>query len=300
VSYSYWNHPILLNPASEYSVTFLKMELDGITCSFVTEARGSAASSVAKSDNYLSVFSYGSNSIYQLRGRVDNYSLQSRPAFLEGYKKIFCKHSEKWNGGVASIIPKKYIKTYGIIVELTLEELNKLDKYETGYSKIYVECTIIKDNDNIFDPLSEQDQQIHQKIQCIAYQANDHEWIDPPSQEYLVAIKVMLDEHDLFKKYMSFIVVSKYDPLINKIENLQKWKYPSKEKLELRSFLVIVNSMKKNYWKMPHDLNNIINKLNKLDVRSINDLELLLKNNNNIFLLIFKLSTLKILKKLLS
>ena len=248
----------------------------------------------------ISVFSYGSNSIYQLRGRLDNYSLQSHLAFLEGYKKIFCKHSEKWNGGVASIIPKRYIRTYGIIVELTLEELSKLDKYETGYSKIYVECTIINDNDNIFDPLSEQVQRIHPKTPCIAYQANDHEWIAPPSQEYLVAIKVMLDEHDLYKKYMSFIIVSKYDPLINKIENLQKWKYPSKEKLELRSFLVIVNSLKEKSWKMPHDLNNIINKLNKLNIRSINDLELLLENNNNIFLLNFKLSTLKIFKKLLS
>lgn len=242
------------------------------------------------SSDYFSVFSYGSNSIYQLRGRLDNYSLKSNPAFLEGYKRIFCRNSEKWNGGVASIIPKKYIKTYGIIVELTLEELNKLDKYETGYSKIYVECTLIKDISN--NP--------SKKIICIAYQANDHEWIAPPSQEYLVAIKVMLDEHDLFNRYMLCVIVSKYDSLVNKIENLQKWKYPSKEKLELRSFFVIVNSMKKNYWKIPYDLKNIINKLNKLNIRSINDLELLLKNNNNIFLLIFKLSTLKILKKLLN
>ena len=58
--------------------------------------------------------------------------------------------------------------------------------------------------------------------------------------------------------------------------------------------------MKTNYWEMPHDLNNIMKKLNKLNIRSINDLEVLLKNNNNIYLLNFKLSTIKILRKLLN
>jgi cation transport regulator ChaC len=242
-------------------------------------------------DLQYSVFSYGSNSIYQLRGRVDNNNLQSYPAFLEGYKRIFCKCSEKWNGGVASIISKKYIRTYGIIVDLTSEELSKLDKYEIGYSKINVECTIIENmnnNNNTF-----------KKKNCITYQANDHEWIEPPSQEYLVSIKVMLDEHDLYKKYAPYIIISKYNPLLNKLENLQKWKYPNREKLKLESFFVIVNSMKEKSWKMPHDLNKIMLKLNEKNINSIHNLELFFKENNNNKLLYFKLSTIEIIKKLL-
>jgi len=243
----------------------------------------------------ISIFSYGSNSINQLRGRVDNYSLQSRPAFLEGYKRIFCKYSERWNGGVASITPKRYIRTYGIVVDLTLEELSKLDKYEIGYSKINVECTIIRDNDNNF----------LKKKYCITYLANDHEWIDYPSQEYLIAIKVMLAEHDLYKKYASYIIISKYNSLISKVENLKKWKYPNREKLKLESFFVIVNSMKEKSWKMPHDLNKIMLKLSEKNIKSVNDLELFLKENSNnnysniIKILYFKLSTIEIIKKLL-
>lgn len=129
------------------------------------------------------VFSYGSNSISQLRARVDNLTLQSHPGYINDYKRIFCNYSKKWNGGVATLIHKKNIKTYGIIVYLTQEELEKLDSYEINYRKELLDCYLIQKN-----------QEKDEKIDCIVYISNDNTWIKSPSQQYLIAIKVMLEE----------------------------------------------------------------------------------------------------------
>ena len=234
------------------------------------------------------VFSYGSNSIFQLRGRVNNNNLLSYPGYINGYKRIFCCYSKRWKGAIASIVPQKYIKTYGIIVYLSKEELEILDGYEQNYSKIEIECNILDNIDN------------NNKILCYVYQSNNHEWIDYPSEQYLVAIKIMLDEHNLYESCCSRIIISKYNHTINRIENLSKWKFPIKSQLKLNSLFVIVNSKRNKSWKMPIDLNNIEERLQKLHVYTINDLEKYLNDDFYINMLGFKLSTLNILKKFLN
>ena len=240
------------------------------------------------------VFSYGSNSISQLRGRVNNSILQSYPGYVDGYKRIFCGYSKRWKGGVASIIKKRYIRTYGIIVYLSKEELKILDSYEQNYSKIYLECIILNNNND-----NDNDNQDFQRIECIAYQADNHEWINYPSQQYLVAIKIMLDEHNLYQLYCPKLIIARYNNYLKQTENLIRWTFPAKPFLELSSFFVIVNSFREIPWKMPHDLNNIEERMRKLHVYKISDLEKYLNDDFYIQMLGFKANTLLLLEKIL-
>ena len=107
--------------------------------------------------------------------------------------RIFSGHSNKWNGGTASIIDVNenyYVK--GSIVELNDFDLNKLDKFEGAnkdpnpYSRVnniyrrkYV--NVIDSNGN--------------KIQSITYIKNNHNWMSYPSEEYLRAVKENIQEY---------------------------------------------------------------------------------------------------------
>ena len=57
----------------------------------------------------IRVFSYGSNGTAQLRARVQNALLQSKPARLENFARIFCLRSGGWGGGGARCERKQYL-----------------------------------------------------------------------------------------------------------------------------------------------------------------------------------------------
>ena len=233
----------------------------------------------------FAIFSYGSNSISQLRARVDNLALQSYPGYINDYKRIFCNYSKKWDGGVATLIPKKNIKTYGIIVYLTQSELEKLDSYEINYRKELLECILIQKN--------QEEYQKEEKINCIVYISNDNTWVQPPSQQYLTAIKVMLEEFqqlhgglvsdaekmDLLESdesckrlhNQSYIIISGF--IDGKLTNLEKWSFDKNiNNLNLESLFVLVNSKKKKPWIMPKTLEYIIKNLNAINIYDIYDL----------------------------
>jgi cation transport regulator ChaC len=209
------------------------------------------------------VFSYGSNSISQIRARVDNLTLQSYPGYINDYKRIFCNYSKKWDGGVATLISKKNIKTYGIIVYLTQEELEKLDTYEINYHKELLECILIQKNQEQ-EKLKEEKEE---KINCIVYISNDNTWVQPPSQQYLTAIKVMLEGcHN-----QSYIIISGF--IDDKLTNLEKWSFDKNiNNLSLESLFVLINSKKEKPWIMPKTLQCIIKKLNAINIYDIYDL----------------------------
>ncbi len=139
------------------------------------------------------LFCYGSNSLQQIKKRVNNNTLISQKAYLPNYSLIFAGKSNKWNGGVASIInidTDDIVK--GSIVYLKESEFVKLDKFEGAtknknpFSKIdnlyRRQYIIVKDKDN-------------NDIQCIAYIKNNQKWMEYPSKEYLEAIKSNLIQH---------------------------------------------------------------------------------------------------------
>lgn len=138
------------------------------------------------------IFCYGSNSLEQLKERVLNSNLEAKKAYLPGYIRIFAGYSKKWGGGVASL--KKVNDnnvTKGSIVFLNENELSKLDKYEgalkdaTPYGRVnniyYRKEMIVKDEN-------------HNSIECVAYIKNNEQWVKPPSDSYLEAIKKNLSQ----------------------------------------------------------------------------------------------------------
>lgn len=84
------------------------------------------------------VFSYGSNSVRQLRQRLRNPALTSTPATLPSYSRVFCLSSSNWaGGGVASLAPSppNAAPAQGSVVSLTPDELARLDEFEHGYRR---------------------------------------------------------------------------------------------------------------------------------------------------------------------
>ena len=83
-------------------------------------------------------FAYASNlSRKQMAERCPT----SQPRFtakLPNYKLVFTGWSRKWRGGVASIKRFSGERVYGAVYEVTDECLRRLDKYETGYSRMKV------------------------------------------------------------------------------------------------------------------------------------------------------------------
>jgi hypothetical protein len=217
-------------------------------------------------ENKIPIFSYGSNSISQLKGRLENYDLISYPAYANGYKRIFCGYSKNWNGGVASLIKKKFIKTYGIVVYLDNNELSKLDLFEKNYLKENILCNVMINNNYI-------------EVDCITYIAKDNKWNTFPSEQYLIAIKIMLEQH--FSKIINYIIISKTND-DNNIENIQKWKFPKNiNELSLISLFVTVNSYKNIQWNAPKNINNIVKKLNLINIFNIFDIKKYLINEKS-------------------
>jgi cation transport regulator ChaC len=128
----------------------------------------------------IRVFSYGSNGTAQLRARVQNPALRSRPARVEHFARIFCLRSHGWGGGgVASLHPCAGATTYGAVVELTEAELGLLDRYEGGYSRQRVEAQVrtAEGAEEVGD--------------AVVYIADNSEMRAPPTEQYLTAIHLM-------------------------------------------------------------------------------------------------------------
>lgn len=125
------------------------------------------------------LFSYGSNSITQIKNRINlNEDLPYQKGYIKDYIRIFAGNSSKWNNGaIASIYPCKNKKVYGIIINLNQEQINQLNNHELGYT------------------LEERDVIINKKIEkCFVYIKNKNIFKNIPAESYLVAINNMLNQ----------------------------------------------------------------------------------------------------------
>lgn len=81
-------------------------------------------------------FAYGSNlSTSQMRRRCPKSKILEIGC-LEGYRLAFTHYSSGWNGGVADIVVDPDFEVWGLIYELSEEDLHRLDDYE-GYPDVY-------------------------------------------------------------------------------------------------------------------------------------------------------------------
>jgi hypothetical protein len=246
------------------------------------------------------VFSYGSNSVAQLRARVENPLLQAFPAKLLDWERIFCVRTATWGGAAASLIPQKGSITYGSAVYLTDVELARLDRFEGGYHKEYIDVSLLKDDNWVTESAQ-------------AYIANTLYWTVPPSKAYLTAIHVNLREqfgttmphfantihvYGVFSKggnanvtscrntaeishsngqcdmssdgvggaVTAAIMATRSSDVL--VERISSWTYPGSETLSLPALCVEVNAQRKTKWVMPRAVAGVVEELKGLGILS--------------------------------
>ncbi len=127
-------------------------------------------------------FAYGSNlNQKQMKERCPD----SKPLFtavLPNYKLVFVGWSRQWHGGVASIKSYRGERVRGAIYEVTEACLRRLDRYESGYSRLKV--TVFGEDD--------------EPIEAITYIKTGQLEDAAPSKEYLAIIQQGLRDWRLF------------------------------------------------------------------------------------------------------
>jgi gamma-glutamylcyclotransferase (GGCT)/AIG2-like uncharacterized protein YtfP len=130
----------------------------------------------------LYYFAYGSNlNQKQMKERCPD----GKPLFtavLPNYKLVFAGWSRQWRGGVASIKSLRGDRVRGAIYEVTESCLQRLDRYENGYSRLKI--TVFGEDD--------------EPIQAITYVKDGKLEDAAPSKEYLAVIQQGLRDWRLF------------------------------------------------------------------------------------------------------
>lgn len=84
----------------------------------------------------VSVFAYGSNLDEDQMGERCPSSYPTMPATLPGYRLAFQGHSRGWGGGVATVVRDPSADVVGMIYEMKIEDLKRLDRFE-GHPFVY-------------------------------------------------------------------------------------------------------------------------------------------------------------------
>ena len=183
---------------------------------------------------FIYLFCYGSNSIKQLNERLNepinehlnehlnerlnerinetNQKLSLVPlvaekAYLKNHVRIFSGYSKRWNGAVSSVFPCNNKKVYGIVVKLTLEQLEKLNIFEKGYHLEIKDIIIYEKNI------------IQTSVKSFIYIKDNTKFRKFPSNSYMNAINIMLNDVSNKNTRKIFIRVVKN----NKIKTIALW-----------------------------------------------------------------------------
>ena len=144
------------------------------------------------SSKKIACFCYGSNSVAQLAERVGSSNLIALKALLPNYTRIFGGYSNRWKGGVASILEKNGEECKGSICYLSEDEMIKLDRFEgikegndpwstdanlNMYCRQTIQVNIYDDHSKSWTSISD----------AVAYIKNDSDYTESPSIQYLTA-----------------------------------------------------------------------------------------------------------------
>ena len=140
--------------------------------------RGSNRRNPARRTRPVYLFCYGSNNTAQLEDRLGIPGGSRgvvQGAYAPDYQRVFRGMSRNWGGGTASLKKKKGATTYGLVVELRPQDLDKLDRYEGVRSGVYKrqKITVYTQDD--------------EQLEAIAYVSLKKEF-NPPTEEYLEAV----------------------------------------------------------------------------------------------------------------
>jgi len=139
----------------------------------------------------MKYFAYGSNmEKSQMVKRCPNFKILGK-AKLNGFKLGFSKESSLWEGGVADIAKDLNNHVWGVLYELTEQDLDSLDTYE-ACPRYYKRKNIsVEYRSNNFE--------------AIAYEVVNKESFILPSRKYMnVIIKAAIENH-FPKEYIDFL-----------------------------------------------------------------------------------------------
>ena len=129
--------------------------------------------------NKIIYFAYGSNlSKKQMSSRCPN-SRPLRSIVLNNYELTFVGFEVRWNGGIATIIPRTNCVTYGALYNMTKKDVERLDEFEAIRSGIYYKKSLIIDSIQVYTYICNYKNQNH------------------PSRKYLNKIKIGYEDWNL-------------------------------------------------------------------------------------------------------
>jgi len=139
----------------------------------------------------MKYFAYGSNmENSQMIRRCPNFKLLGR-AKLNGFKLDFTKESSLWEGGVADIVKNLNNHVWGLLYELTEQDLDSLDTYEA--------CSTYYKRKNISVEYKSKN------VEVIAYEVVNKEPFILPSRKYMNVIIKAAIENYFPKGYVDFL-----------------------------------------------------------------------------------------------
>jgi len=142
------------------------------------------------------------------------------------------------------------------VVELTEVELERLDQFEGGYSKQWIEAKV------------RTGEGAEETSTVCVYLANRNTMVVPPTEQYLTAIHLMLREH----WNMDGEAIEVRSAAAGEVRVESSWSHPGAANLSLAAFLVEVNAQRSRPWKMPATISEIESKLALAGIRSSSDL----------------------------
>ena len=91
------------------------------------------------------LFSYGSNHPKQMAERL-GHDVDTVGAFVNGYVRAFVGYSQRWGGGVATLVKKPGGVVYGLVAPVTKDDFAMMDKFEGiasgNYKRVKMKVTL--------------------------------------------------------------------------------------------------------------------------------------------------------------
>lgn len=90
-------------------------------------------------------FAYGSNMDHeQMQARCPGHRVIGIGR-LSNYALVFTRWSRSWNSGTADILPDRAREIYGVLYDLTLDDLKRMDKF-ADYPNSYIRQDVVVEN----------------------------------------------------------------------------------------------------------------------------------------------------------
>lgn len=190
-------------------------------------------------------FGFGSNSVRQLRGRLEDQALVGYPAFIRGQVLAFGGPNGSWAhddggeaGGTATLVPSTGEIALGTVCYLTLEQLEVLDGFE-GVPYVYQREEFVAEVLQSGTWTS---------LPVIAYVRQQMDWY-PPSEAYRCA--VLRNLRGSFPALHTLAIRDREG------QERESWQHPGFPQLGLGAFLFEVGVRRQEPWQLPRRIGHV-------------------------------------------